>query len=199
MLALLADLAAMVAVFFLLSTLHTQAVTLTVNSIADSGPGTLWGHERFTVATSLLSTQSAVAWDNKTAEDDEACTIGVATGDSTGDGRPVLWKNRDFFGHSAAWQANLFWHKATGQPLSASYATTDRFNYVAVSDRGDWSDPQDITETLYYPRMGANERGLAVVSAQAHTLSAAAPCPCSGPTWSGQSTRSLRCGRSDGG
>ncbi|MFC1975281.1 PKD domain-containing protein [Chloroflexota bacterium] len=121
---------------------------------------------------STLNTQAATAVDNSTVgENAEACTIGVATGNATVDNRPVLWKNRDYFGRPDAWQSILFWHQATGHTFSISDPFGDRFNYVAVSDWGDWSDPQDITETLRYPRMGANEKGLGVVLAQAHTLS----------------------------
>jgi hypothetical protein len=175
-LALLVGLAVMVATLFLLSTPSTQASTLEVNSATDSSPGALRGYEWITVTTSPISAQPVVIWgDQPAGESTEACTIAIATGSSifssTLKGRPVLWKNRDYFDRSDTWQANLFWHKATSHTFSISDTFRDRFNYVAVSDWGDWSDPQDITETLFYPRMGANERGLAVVSAQAHTLS----------------------------
>jgi hypothetical protein len=159
---------AVVAVLSLLSALGASAATMVVKSTADGG---LRGHKWTTTTTPPNSVQPAVTGDNQAAGDDaEACTIAIATGGATVDGRPVLWKNRDFFGRPDTWQAILFWHEPTGQELSAAYPITDSFSYVAVSDRGDRSDPQDVAETLYYPRMGANEKGLAVVSAQAHTL-----------------------------
>jgi hypothetical protein len=173
MIALLVGLVAMVTVLFLLSTSNTHAASLAV-STADNNSSSLQEYEWITVTTSPISAQPAVTWGNQVTEDNaEACTIAVATGSSTVDGRPVLWKNRDYFEKPGTWQAILFWHEPTGQTLSASYPITDRLSYVAVSDRADRTDrssPQVITETLYYPRMGANERGLAVVSAEAHTL-----------------------------
>ena len=170
-LAFLVGLAATVAVLFLLSSSNTRAATPAVSNTVDSNPVIRQGNEIITVATSLTNIQSTITWDSQTTRGDaEACTIAIATGDAAVDGRPVLWKNRDFY-RQGAWQSILFWHEATGHNFSMSGIITDRFNYVAVSDRGDWSDPQDVTETLYYPRMGVNEHGLGVVSAQAHTLS----------------------------
>ena len=169
-LALLVGLVATVAVSLLLSILGARAPTQISDHFADSGPVALQGYQ--SVAAFQINAEPAIPLsDTATGDDAEACTIAVATGISTTmDGRPMLWKNRDYFGRPEAWQAMLFWHQATGQQLSASYTVTDRFNYVAVSDRGDRRDPPDITETLYYPWMGANEKGLGLVQAQAHTL-----------------------------
>ncbi len=149
LLSLLAALLATIAALSVLSTPGAEAVPPDVNTRAGSGP--------------------IVRQWRKGAD---ACTIAVAAGNSTVDGRPVIWKNRDYFERPEAWQSILFWHQAISQTFSISDTFRDRFNYVAVSDRGAWSDPQDVTETLFYPYAGANERGLAVVSAQAHTLEA---------------------------
>jgi hypothetical protein len=162
-LAFVASLATTVALLFLLSTLRAQATALAVDSAAGIGPGAS-RHPPAGVRQPLPQGH------RNARSDPDACTIAIATGDSTVDGRPVLWKNRDYFGRPGAWQAKLFRHEATSRTFSPSDPFSDRFSYVAVSDRGDLSDLQDVMETLYYPRMGANERGLAVVSAQAHTL-----------------------------
>jgi len=159
--ALLLGLVAAISVMVLVSTSSAQAAMLTANSTPGSVLDSFRGHG-----------PSTVVWPQDAGDGAADCTIAIATGSSITDGRPVLWKNRDYFDRSEAWQAILFWHQATGNTFSISDTFEDRFNYVAVSDRGDRSDPQDVAETLYYPHMGANERGLAIVSAQAHTLGA---------------------------
>jgi hypothetical protein len=176
MLALWVGLATTSALFFLLSTLRARAAMPAVNRVEERGPDIPRWLESPAAAASPSSARRADTRGSQTSGDDaEACTIAIATGDSTVDGRPVLWKNRDYAQHSDTWQAVLFWHRPTSNvfPISGTLVFSDRFSYVAVSDRGDRTDrggSQKITETLYYPRMGANERGLALVSAQAHTL-----------------------------
>ncbi len=170
----LIGLMATVAALFLLAIPNIRAATLTVNEAADSGPGALRGYEQITVTTSPVSVQPAVTWNNQAARDNpEACTIAIATGSATADGRPVLWKNRDYFGRTDVWQASLFRHEYTNRHFSNNVDDDrygDRFAYVALSDRGDESQDGIKKETGFDPRAGANEEGLGLVSAQAHTL-----------------------------
>jgi hypothetical protein len=173
MLALWAGLATTVALLFLLSTLRARAATLAVNRAEERGPDVPRWLEWPAAATSPSSARRADLRGSWTSGDDaEACTIAVATGDSTADGRPVLWKNRDYYTRTDAWQATLFRHEKTGGRFSSDESDDlygDRFAYVALSDRGDESQ-EGITETELDPRAGANESGLALVSAEAHTL-----------------------------
>jgi hypothetical protein len=132
--ALLIGLAATVAVLSLLSTSNTQAATPPVNNTAGSNPLTRQGNGRITVATSPTNVHSAVTWDNRGAENGEgACTIAVATFSSTVDGRPVLWKNRDYYGRTDTWQSILFWH----ENLYVGFAVQDTQVETSALD---WND-----------------------------------------------------------
>jgi hypothetical protein len=51
----------------------------------------------------------------------EGCTIGVASGKATTDGRPILWKNRD----------------GSGRDYEVVYFKDGRFKYLAVVPVGD--------------------------------------------------------------
>jgi len=173
-LTLVVGLAAMTVILLVLSVPRTRGAPSLMDSHDPRSRIALQDDKEIALVVSSIETQLAADWSEQSEEEGaEACTIAVATGDATTDGRPVLWKNRDYFGRSDAWQSSLFWHQATGHIFSPSDTFGDRFGYVAVSDRGDRSDPQDEVETLYYPRMGANEKGLGLVQAQAHTLSSA--------------------------
>ncbi|MEA3288214.1 MAG: T9SS type A sorting domain-containing protein [Candidatus Marinimicrobia bacterium] len=76
------------------------------------------------------------------AEDNEGCTIGVAAGIATPDGRPMIWKNRDT--EATASNASVFW--STGDP--------NEFEYLAVISGGN-------TNLIY---QGVNSQGFAIVN-----------------------------------
>jgi hypothetical protein len=76
----------------------------------------------------------------------EGCTIGVACGRATADGRPLLWKTRD----NAELPANAI-----------TFAEDSRIRYVALINAGE-------TETW----MGVNENGFAILNATASDLPA---------------------------
>ncbi|UCH11388.1 MAG: T9SS type A sorting domain-containing protein [Fidelibacterota bacterium] len=73
----------------------------------------------------------------------ESCTIGVAAAAATADGRPLIWKSRD---------AGSTYHQVL-------YDTTDRYEFIAVVNAG--------TGVV---SMGVNEKGFAIVNAEAPDL-----------------------------
>ena len=81
----------------------------------------------------------------------EECTIGVATGSATQDGRPLVWKTRDT--------------DVTNN--EAKFITAFTYNYVCVANAGSSS----------IPWMGLNEHGLAILNSMIYDL----PSSGSGP------------------
>jgi predicted alpha/beta superfamily hydrolase len=69
----------------------------------------------------------------------DACTVGVASGKATSDGRPMLWKSRDF----------------KEFPNIMYYTKTDQYNYVS-NITPEWG----YNESYY----GANEKGFAIAN-----------------------------------
>jgi len=82
----------------------------------------------------------------------EECTIGVAIGYSTEDGRPLLWNPRDY---------------ASAPDNEVIYVTSYPYKFISVSTAGNTT----------YTRMGLNEHGFAIVNA----LSVDLPLGTSGP------------------
>ncbi len=74
----------------------------------------------------------------------EECTIGIATGEATSDGRPMIWKTRD----------------QSGAPNNeVIYNTEGDLDFVCVSSAGSPT-----------PWMGLNERGFAILNSQSSDL-----------------------------
>lgn len=96
----------------------------------------------------------------------EACSMAGATGDSTPDGRPVIWKNRDAWGSNDDWKTFSYRHTADFSSFGYGDRYTDRFNYLGVADL----DSIDPISGEYYAWAGANERGLGLVQTGGHTL-----------------------------
>jgi hypothetical protein len=71
---------------------------------------------------------------------EESCTIGVAAGSATPDGRPLVWKTRDY---------------ASSPDNEVVYCSSFKYKYVGVLDAGD----------LWTPWMGVNEHGFSIVNA----------------------------------
>jgi len=68
----------------------------------------------------------------------EECTVGVASGRATPDGRPLIWKTRD------AGEVNN----------EVFYDTSGKYRYIAVFNAGDTTSPW----------MGVNEKGFAILN-----------------------------------
>ncbi len=79
------------------------------------------------------------------AAQDEQCTLGVAAGKATQDGRPMIWKTRD----------------TSELDNEVAFVTAYRYRYVAVTDAGG---------TI--PWMGVNEKGFAILNANSEDLPA---------------------------
>jgi len=73
------------------------------------------------------------------SQNHEECTIGVAIGNVTADGRPLLWKTRDF---------------SSSPNNEVKYNTSFKYKFICVSD--------SATSTLSW--MGVNEHGFAIVN-----------------------------------
>ena len=76
----------------------------------------------------------------------EGCTIGVASGKATADGRPLLWKNRD----------------GSYEPREVVYFKDGRFKYLAMVTADDWQ--------LLGGGVGVNEFGFCIVGSSAFDL-----------------------------
>jgi len=75
----------------------------------------------------------------------EECTIGVAIGDVTTDGRPLLWKTRDY----------------TSEPNNiVKYFTSFQYKFINISTSG----------SSNLARMGLNEHGFAIVNSSSNDL-----------------------------
>ncbi len=91
---------------------------------------------------------SLVNMTQKYTADFEECTIGVAAGSATSDGRPLVWKTRDTSERD---------NEVVYFPTSSSY-----YSYIAVTNAG--------SET---PWMGVNEKGFAIVNSYSPDLPSA--------------------------
>jgi len=110
----------------------------------------IWSFAQTTVAP-FTNTRNSPNYDNlselKTVQDSyEECTIGVAAGSATTDGRPLLWKTRD---------TNAFDNEVV-------YSTSLTYKYVAVITAGQSA----------YAWMGVNEHGFAIINSVAYDLNA---------------------------
>ena len=74
----------------------------------------------------------------------EECTVGVASGRATPDGRPLIWKTRD----AGAVNNEVF------------YNTSGKYKYIAVFNAGDTKSPW----------MGVNEKGFAILNSLSRDL-----------------------------
>ena len=74
----------------------------------------------------------------------EECTIGVAAGKATADGRPLLWKTRDF---------------VSRPDNEIDYNDSYKYNFIAVVNAG-----------ATWVRMGVNEKGFAIVNSTSSDL-----------------------------
>ncbi len=92
----------------------------------------------------------------------------IATGDSTVDGRPVAWKNRDHWSTPDGWKVYPYYYEADSSTFGSDDQFTSRFNYVGATARGE-SGKDPITEEQV-PWAGANEQGLGLVQVHGHTL-----------------------------
>lgn len=72
-----------------------------------------------------------------------ACTIGVANGNATYDGRPILWKTRD----------------TDAKNNEVIFCTSDKYNYIALISAGNTN-----------PWMGVNEKGFAIINSNSKDL-----------------------------
>ncbi len=79
------------------------------------------------------------------AQVNEECTIGVACGNATSDGRPLLWKTRDY---------------SSEPDNEVKYNTSYTYNFVYVGNAG----------TSTYSWMGVNEHGFAIVNSNSTDL-----------------------------
>ena len=84
---------------------------------------------------------------------EDECTIGVASGKATADGRPMVWKTRDYL---------------SSPNNEIKYDTSFRYKFISVSNAG----------SSTYAWMGLNEHGFAIVNA----LSTDLPKGSSGPS-----------------
>ncbi len=89
----------------------------------------------------------ALVWSSPAQDDGEACTIGVASGMATSDGRPLLWKTRD---------------NSDKPNNEVVFNTSYRYGFVEVVNAGG-----------SYAWMGVNEKGFAIVNSYAGDLPAA--------------------------
>ncbi len=92
---------------------------------------------------------------NAKAFKEEECTIGVASGKATSDGRPLLWKTRDYL---------------SSPNNEVKYNTSFRYKFISVSDAGNST----------YAWMGLNEHGFAIVNALSSDLKAGSSGPSNG-------------------
>lgn len=102
----------------------------------------------------VLASLSAISQSNDNFSGDE-CTIGVASGDATSDGRPMVWKSRDY----------------SSEPNNeVKYNTSFRYKFLSVSNAG----------SSTYAWMGLNEHGFAIVNALVSDLSKGPSGPSNG-------------------
>jgi hypothetical protein len=75
----------------------------------------------------------------------DGCTIGVAAGSATSDGRPLLWKTRDGSSFNNA----------------IAYISNQRYKFITVINAGDW---------FPVAWMGVNEKGFAILDSDVYDL-----------------------------
>jgi hypothetical protein len=102
----------------------------------------------FIITVNQAQTFAPIAFNNSIfgqSSNHEECTIGVAIGNVTADGRPLLWKTRDF---------------ASSLNNEVKYNTSFKYKFICVSD--------SATSTLSW--MGVNEHGFAIVNSESTDL-----------------------------
>jgi hypothetical protein len=112
----------------------------------------------FSLLTSTLSPPSHT----------HASTIAISTGDSTIDGRPVAWKNRDHWSTPDGWKVYPFQYEADASSFGSGDQYKSRFDYVGITAHGD--SGIDTHTQQQVPWVGINEKGLGLVQGAGHTL-----------------------------
>lgn len=103
-----------------------------------------------------------------TAAPAQSSSMAVATGTSTVDGRPVMWKNRDHWSTPDGWKVFAYNYTADSSSFGSGDTYTSRFNYVGYTAVGDSGiDPVAMEQV---PWAGVNDRGLALMQVAGHTL-----------------------------
>ena len=85
----------------------------------------------------------------------DECSIGVASGNATSDGRPLVWKTRDY---------------SSAPNNEVKYNTSFRYKFISVSNAG----------SSTYAWMGLNEHGFAIVNTLSSDLHAGSSGPSNG-------------------
>ncbi|WP_165452235.1 discoidin domain-containing protein [Paenibacillus thalictri] len=98
-----------------------------------------------------------------------ASSMAVSTGNSTIDGRPVAFKNRDHWSSPDGWQVYPYYFTADNSSFGSGDRYTARFSYMGVTAHGD-SGVDPVTNTTI-PWAGSNDKGLGLVQVAGHTLS----------------------------
>ncbi len=102
----------------------------------------------------FLSLSVSALWGQTTPDNQQdECTIGVASGKATSDGHPMVWKSRDY---------------SSSPNNEIKYNTSFRYKFISISNAG----------SSTYAWMGLNEHGFAIVNA----LSSDLPKGSSGPS-----------------
>ncbi|SDT57232.1 hypothetical protein [Jiangella sp. DSM 45060] len=101
----------------------------------------------------------------------QASSSGYATGPSTVDGRPVLWKNRDHWSTPDGWKVLPYAYPADGASFGSGDRYTARFDYTGITALG--SSGLDAITGEQIPWAGSNVRGLGLVQVSGHTLTSA--------------------------
>lgn len=85
----------------------------------------------------------------------QACTLALISGDITKDGRPVLWKNRD-------------WSDIVGNEVKFFNDGIHHDGYVAITQSDTtYTSPDttiDVITEAYHPKMGLNSHGFGIVN-----------------------------------
>ncbi|CAL9656379.1 hypothetical protein SUDANB95_06776 [Actinosynnema sp. ALI-1.44] len=97
-----------------------------------------------------------------------ASSSAVATGNSTVDGRPVLWKNRDHWSTPDGWKVIPHHYTADGSRFGSGDTYSARFDYAGATAHG--SSGRDQITGMVVPWAGANVRGLGLVQVDGATL-----------------------------
>ncbi|MCR8635664.1 discoidin domain-containing protein [Paenibacillus radicis (ex Xue et al. 2023)] len=112
------------------------------------------------VALAVLLPAEAGVW---------ASSMAVSTGNSSIDGRPVAFKNRDHWSSPDGWQVYPYYFTADSSSFGSGDRYTARFSYMGVTANGD-SGKDSVTNTTI-PWAGSNDKGLGLVQVAGHTLS----------------------------
>lgn len=97
-----------------------------------------------------------------------ASSSATATGDSTADGRPVIWKNRDHWSTPDGWKVLPYHYTADSSSFGSGDRFSARFNYTGITALG--SSGLDPVTGAQIPWSGSNDRGLGLVQVSGHTL-----------------------------